>query len=237
MKQMNAVSRTSLEGWAACPSIHREIARMAYSLYQSDCLEWMELQPENHVHAIVTDPPYGLKEYTPEEKRKLRSRRGGVWRIPPSYDGCQRSPVPRFTVLTERDRALLKAFFVSFARKAIRILVPGGHLFIASNPLLSHLVYAPLMDAGFEKRGELIRLVQTLRGGDRPKNAHDEFSDVTVMPRSCWEPWGIFRKPCEGRVQDNLRRWKTGGLRRISEAVPFADVIASAPTRPDERMI
>ncbi len=84
---------------------------------------------------------------------------------------------------------------------------------------------------------EIIRLVQTLRGGDRPKNAHKEFADVTVMPRSNWEPWGLFRKPCEGRVQDNLRRWKTGGLRRISEEQPFGDVIKSAPTRGIERDI
>jgi site-specific DNA-methyltransferase (adenine-specific) len=38
-------------------------------------------------------------------------------------------------------------------------------------------------------------------------------------------------------VQDNLRKWKTGGLRRISETAPFADVIPSSPTRPDERKI
>jgi site-specific DNA-methyltransferase (adenine-specific) len=197
----------------------------------------MDRQPTNYVHAIVTDPPYGLKEYTADEKRKLRSRRGGIWRIPPSYDGCQRSPVPRFTVLTTADRAALTAFFASFAERAFKILVPGGHLFIASSPLLSHLVYMPLMDAGFEKRGEIIRLVQTLRGGDRPKNAHREFPDVTVMPRSGWEPWGVFRKPCEGRVQDNLRKWKTGGLRRRSADAPFSDVIASAPTRSAERKI
>nr|WP_263429974.1 MULTISPECIES: site-specific DNA-methyltransferase [Nannocystis] len=57
------------------------------------------------------------------------------------------------------------------------------------------------------------------------------------MPRSAWEPWGLFRKPCEGRVQDNLRVWGTGGLRRISAEQPFADVIASAPTRPEERAL
>jgi site-specific DNA-methyltransferase (adenine-specific) len=190
----------------------------------------MDLYPEAHVHAIVTDPPYGLREYSQEEKRKLRSGRGGIWRIPPAFDGCQRSPVPRFTVLTEADRNELSNFFAAFARRAFRILVPGGHIFIASNPLLSHLAYLPLMNVGFEKRGEIIRLVQTLRGGDRPKNAHDEFAGVTVMPRSRWEPWGIFRKPCEGRVQDNLRKYKTGGLRRPSD-VPFADVILSAPAR------
>src|SRR6266849_5722272 len=93
------------------------------------------------------------------------------------------------------------------------------------------------MKNGFLKRVEIMRTVYTLRGGDRPKNAHDEFSDVTVMPKSCWEPWGLFRKPCEGRVQDNLRKWKTGGLRRISSELPFSDVILSAPTRREERTI
>ena len=91
--------------------------------------------------------------------------------------------------------------------------------------------------AGFERRGEVVRLVMTMRGGDRPKGAHDEFADVTVMPRSMWEPWLLFRKPIEGRVQDNLRKWKTGGLRRLSEERPFGDVIRSSPTRPAERAI
>jgi len=208
-----------------------------YALHLTDCLVWMDEQPECSIQAIVTDPPYGLREYTTEEKRKLRNGRGGVWRIPPSFDGCQRTPVPRFTVLTQSDLQQLRTFFASFAGKALRILAPGGHLFIASSPLLSHLVYMPLMAAGFEKRGEIIRLVQTLRGGDRPKNAHKEFSDVTVMPRSAWEPWGLFRKPCEGRVQDNLRKWKTGGLRRVTADAPFLDVIPSSPTRTEERKI
>jgi DNA modification methylase len=208
-----------------------------YSLFFGDCLEWMQDRSENSIHAIVTDPPYGLKEYSHEEKTKLRNGHGGVWRIPPSFDGCKRSPLPRFTILTDSDRQRLREFFAQFARRVIRVLVPGGHLLIATNPLLSYLVYLPMMEAGFEKRGEVIRLVKTLRGGDRPKNAHGEFADVTVMPRSGWEPWGLFRKPCEGRVQDNLRKWKTGGLRRISSDKPFEDVIRSSPTRPEERGI
>lgn len=208
-----------------------------YAIYLTDAFVWMDSREAQSVEAIVTDPPYGLKEYTDIEKRKLRNGRGGVWRIPPSFDGCKRAPVPRFTVLAESEKSALCSFFGEFARRAMRVLVPGGHVFIATNPLLSHLVYAPLIEAGLEKRGEIIRLVQTLRGGDRPKNAHKEFPEVTVMPRSCWEPWGLFRKPCEGRVQDNLRKWKTGGLRRISGLEPFTDVIRSAPTRAEERAI
>ncbi|MCZ6675751.1 MAG: DNA methyltransferase [Candidatus Poribacteria bacterium] len=206
-------------------------------MVQADCFRWLQEQSDNSIHAVVTDPPYGLKEYTDKEKSKLRRGRGGVWRIPPAFDGCARRPLPRFTVLTDEEKDALRDFFFRWATLALRVLVPGGHVFIATNPLISHLVYAPLIEAGFEKRGEIIRLVQTLRGGDRPKNAHEEFDGVTVMPRSCWEPWGLFRKPCDGRVQDNLRKWKTGGLRRISDTQPFCDVIKSAPTRSAERDI
>jgi site-specific DNA-methyltransferase (adenine-specific) len=108
---------------------------------------------------------------------------------------------------------------------------------IATNPLLSHVVYRPMIEAGFEKRGEIIRLVQTLRGGDRPKGAEKEFPDVSVMAKSQWEPWGLFRKPCEGRVHENLRKYGTGGLRRISDELPFGDVVRSNPTRGEERGI
>jgi len=38
-----------------------------------------------------------------------------------------------------------------------------------------------------------------------------------------------FGKPCEGRVQDNLRKWATGGLRRVSGNQSVVDVIQSAP--------
>jgi DNA modification methylase len=208
-----------------------------YSIHLADAFTWLQAREENSIHAIVTDPPYGLKEYTEIEKSKLRKGRGGVWRIPPSFDGCKRSPLPRFTILDDADIAALCSFFAKFASHAARVLVPGGHVMIATNPLLSQYVYMAMMAAGLEKRGEIIRLVQTLRGGDRPKNAHKEFHDVSVMPRSAWEPWGLFRKPCEGRVQDNLRRWGTGGLRRVSGKNPFVDVIQSAPARREERKI
>ena len=206
-----------------------------YQVFHGDAFAWLEKASPNSIHAVVTDPPYGLVEYTERELEKRRKGRGGVWRIPPAFDGCQRMPLPRFTVLNPGQRAELKAFFKKLAERLFPVLVPGAHVFIATNPLVSYLVYEPFIGAGFEKRGEIIRIVYTLRGGDRPKNAHDEFPDVSVMPKSCWEPWGLFRKPCEGRVQDNLRKWKTGGLRRISAHEPFKDLIYSSPARGFER--
>lgn len=208
-----------------------------YRTFLADCFDWMRDCEPSSVQAIVTDPPYGLLEFTPAEKAKLRTGRGGVWRIPPSFDGSARSPLPRFTILSPDDHKRLVSFFQTWAKLSIRVLAPGAHIFVATNPLLSDLLCGALRTAGLEKRGEVIRLVQTLRGGDRPKNAHDEFRDVTVMPRSCFEPWVVFRRPCEGRVQDNLRTYGTGGLRRLSDEQPFRDVIASSPTRPEEREI
>jgi site-specific DNA-methyltransferase (adenine-specific) len=204
-------------------------------LVLADCIDWLDSQRANSVQAVVTDPPYGLVEYSAEEQHKLRQGRGGVWRIPPSFDGARRAPLPRFTVLRPADLAALERFFLAWGRGLLRVLVPGANVVVASNPLLSHLVSGALARAGLERRGELVRLVMTMRGGDRPKAAHVEFSDVSVMPRSMWEPWLLFRRPLEGRAQDNLRRWGTGGFRRISDERPFGDVIESAPTRAAER--
>lgn len=214
-----------------------EVHNRLFSVYQVDAFDWLRRRRQNSIHAVVTDPPYGLLEYTSTELAKLKRGRGGVWRIPPSADGAKRRPLPRFTVLTDRDKNALRDFFGQFAEALFPVLVPGGHVFVATNPLVSHLAYGPLIERGFEPRGEIIRIVRRLRGGDRPKNAHLEFRDVSVLPKSCWEPWGLFRKPCEGRVQDNLRKWGTGGLRRISDAEPFRDLIFSAPTHRSEHRL
>jgi DNA modification methylase len=206
-------------------------------IVQSDCFHWIAQQPDNSIHAVVTDPPYGLHEYTAEQQGKLRAGRGGVWRIPPSFDGHVRSPLPRFTTLTDEQLADLRAFFLQWGRILLPKIVPGANVVVASNPLLSYIVSGALASAGLERRGELIRLVMTMRGGDRPKAAHSEFPEVSVMPRSMWEPWLVFRRPIEGRVRDNLRKWGTGGFRRPLPDKPFGDVIQSAPTHKMERSL
>ena len=215
-----------------------EVAEFSFGqarLVHQDCNAWLETQAPNSIHAVVTDPPYGLVEYSDSEQDKLRQGRGGIWRIPPSFDGSQRAPLPRFTVLRPTDLDALERFFLAWGRSLVRVLVPGANVVVASNPLLSYIVSGALARSGLERRGELARLTMTMRGGDRPKAAHIEFNDVSVMPRSMWEPWLLFRKPIDGRVQDNLRKWGTGGFRRISAERPFGDVIESSPTRATER--
>lgn len=207
------------------------------TLYHANCFEWLREQADNSIHAVVTDPPYGLHEYTPEQQTKLRNGKGGVWRIPPSFDGNQRSPLPRFTTLTPDQLSQLRNFFYVWSRAILPKLTPGANVVVASNPLVSHIVSTALAEAGLERRGEIVRLVMTLRGGDRPKAAHREFRGVSVMPRSMWEPWLLYRRPLDGRAQDTLRTWGTGGFRRPSETRPFGDVIKSSPTHKSERAL
>lgn len=207
------------------------------SLFHADCFDWLAVQPPDSVHAVVTDPPYGLLEYSAEQQHKLRAGRGGIWRIPPAFDGHRRAPLPRFTVLDAADRAALHAFFARLAALLARVVRPGGNVVIASNPLLAHIVAAAMAEGGLEVRGTLVRLVMTMRGGDRPKNAHRAFPDVSVLPRGMFEPWVLLRRPPDGRAQDTLRRWQTGGFRRPSEAQPFGDVIRSRPTPKAERVL
>lgn len=208
-------------------------------IVNADCFDWMRASSEMSVHSIVTDPPYGVKEFDLDQLEKMENGNGGVWRIPPSFDGNQRAPLPRFTALNEAEKKRLKDFFLEWALLAAKILKPGGHIFIATNTFLSPIIFSALTDGGLEYRGMIIRQVRTLRGGDRPKNAEEEFSDVCSMPRGCYEPWGIFRRPLPDgmKVSDCLRKYGTGGLRRLPDGRPFEDLIQSERTPQREREI
>ncbi|HEX7139792.1 MAG TPA: DNA methyltransferase [Vicinamibacterales bacterium] len=207
-----------------------------YTILNRDAFEWLPLRPPESVEAVVTDPPYGIVEYSDDQLAKRKNGKG-IWRLPQAYDGYKRTSMPRFTVLQDSDRARIQAFHQELAPLLGRVLVPGGHVFLASHNLFTHLVINAFVAAGFELRGQVARIVKTLRGGDRPKGAHVQYPEVCVSPRSCWEPWLIFRKPCDGRVRDNLERWGTGALKRPHRDVPFPDLIVSSTVRGLERTI
>lgn len=206
-------------------------------LVHADCFEWMGRMPEGSIHGIVTDPPYGVKEYEFDQLDKRANGNGGIWRIPPSFDGSVRQPLPRFTALNPKEREQLSRFFTEWAKVAVHVLRPGGHAFVACNAFLCQVVYGALVAGGLEFRGQLIRVVRTLRGGDRPKNAETEFPDVCSLPRGSYEPWGILRKPIPAgmTVSDCLRKFGTGGLRRLAEGLPFTDLIEVGRTPRAER--
>src|SRR6266849_1008817 len=58
---------------------HHLSERATYVL--DDAIHWLSELPPGAIHAIVTDPPYGVLEYEEKDHNKLRAGRGGVWRI------------------------------------------------------------------------------------------------------------------------------------------------------------
>src|SRR5438105_2350861 len=110
-------------------------------LYKADCMDWLRQRRPNSVHAVVTDPPYGLVEYTKKEQRKLRNGNGGVWRLPPKLeDGYKRLPLPRFTTLSKQQIEDIDEFFEHWGKAVMRVLVPGAHVLVATNPIVSFVV-------------------------------------------------------------------------------------------------
>jgi DNA modification methylase len=208
-----------------------------YSIYNADSFAWLQKQRANSFHAVVTDPPFGIIEYSSKELRKRRNGQGGIWRLPNSFDGAKRQPMPRFTVLDDHDRMGVLAFHLRLAPELFRVLVPGAHVMIAPQCLISHLVAQAFSMAGFEVRGQIVRIVKTLRGGDRPKFGEKRYQEMSVIPRSCYEPWLLFRKPCETRVIETIKRYGTGALRRPSKETPFSDFLEVSPARRAEREI
>ncbi|MBI3417021.1 MAG: site-specific DNA-methyltransferase [Verrucomicrobia bacterium] len=209
-----------------------------YRIIHANCFDWLRECKPHSLHAVCTDPPYGVLEFTEKEVSKLRAGRGGVWRLPPTIGGSRRDPLPRFTVLTAAQKLELRRFFLDWGKALLPALVPGAHVCVAGHPILQHLVQGAMTEAGYEVRAAIMRLYFSFRGGDRPKNAEREFPEVCVTPKGAYEPWMLFRKPIEEKtVAENLRRWKTGGLRRLSVDKPLPDSIPSGRTPDREEAI
>ena len=208
-------------------------------LVHADAFDWLSRLPMESIDGMVLDPPYGVEEYELDQIEKMMSGGAGIWRIPPSFDGCTRAPLPRFTALDDKQRATLRRFFQDFAAAALPALKPGAHVMIAGNSFLSQLVFGSVVEGGLEFRTEIVRLVQTLRGGDKPKLGEKEFPKVASLPRGGYEPWGLFRKPMPPKmtVRECLKVYGTGGLRHRPDGNPFNDVIPSERTPKREREI
>lgn len=201
-------------------------------LVRGDAFEVLAL-PEAEVAGIVTDPPFGFREFDVDLER-VDGISGGVWRHPQELDGIRRRPVPRFTVVTPDELEEIEAKFDELGRLFLRLLRPGGHVVLATHPLTAPYVTRALVRS-LELRGTFIRLVRTLRGGDRPKGAEAEFPDIVSMAHSAYEPWVVLRRPLSGTLAENLRTHGVGGLRRGDP--PLSDVIESGRTPKREREI
>jgi DNA modification methylase len=168
-------------------------------LYLSDCVEAMEAMEACSVDAIVCDPPYGLEFM------------GREWDTLGGSVGVE-----------------MQAWHHRWAKEALRVLKPGGHLLAFGGTRTYHRLACAIEDAGFEIRDELSTLTWVY-GSGFPKSLNvsrkiDEYlgvePEVVALDHRNHEPGNSLSgagdaRPVERKVtapvSDEAKEWEGWG--------------------------
>jgi hypothetical protein len=195
-----------------------------------DCLDVMRGMPDNSVHAIVTDPPYGLAEH----------KRVNVEKALLAWLTGDREHVPNGRGFMGRE---WDAFVPPPAvwDECFRVLKPGGHLLAFCGSRTIDLMMMSVRLAGLteEAAPEIRDSIAWLYGSGMPKSWNFEtqyhgawcvcesgnapvcsrcsglapaFKRFGTGIKPGFEPVVVARKPLAGSVAANVQEWGTGAL-------------------------
>lgn len=128
-------------------------------VFHGDCIEVMRELPAESVHAIVTDPPYGI------------AFMGKQWDQPGEFGSQRKAPRPTNSEVRNGgpDGAMeagrydlsptamhnFQSWCEAWARECLRVLKPGGHMLVSGSPRTWHRLVVGIEDAGFEIRDSI----------------------------------------------------------------------------------
>jgi len=126
------------------------------TVLHGDCLDELRTLPDASVHAIVTDPPYGI------------AFMGKQWDQPGEFGSGRPNPHggtagPREGIAMEAGRYDLsptamrnfQRWVEAWAAECLRVLKPGGHLLAFGGSRTWHRLAGGIEDAGFEIRDSI----------------------------------------------------------------------------------
>lgn len=114
-----------------------------------DALDVLDTLPDDHFHAIVTDPPYAIS-FMDEEWDQFRRKRNENDAERDSVGGRLSSSAPASGA--EGDNYEYHKWSMLWAEKAKRVLKPGGHVIAFSGNRTHHRLMCALEDVGYEIR-------------------------------------------------------------------------------------
>lgn len=179
---------------------------MSYQLLHGDCLDKLKDLGDNSVHAIVTDPPYGLTQ----------NKKGGSGVASASTD----TPYGRARIGTGNGAGGFMGMKwdssvppVEMWRECLRVLKPGGHLLSFAGSRTYHRLVVNVEDAGFEIRDQIMWVY----GSGFPKSHNighkaEEWVGWGSALKPAHEPIVVARKPLIGTIVENVLEHGTGGL-------------------------
>lgn len=137
------------------PRLHRDADGV--TVWHGDCLDVLRQLPDASVHAVVTDPPYGI------------AFMGKAWDQPGEFGSERRDGSGPNHQRGAADAALeagtydlsptamrnFQRWVEAWAAECLRVLKPGGHLLAFGGSRTWHRLASGIEDAGFEVRDSI----------------------------------------------------------------------------------
>jgi DNA modification methylase len=192
------------------------------TLWHGRCEDVLRTLPANHVHAVVTDPPYGI-EFTDTTRNQpwaaqFTSMNGSTplpdrqlhvnprCRTCGGYQRGTKNPCPCSTpewtdtqaAAVRRANLAFQAWCETWATECFRVMRPGAYLFAFGGTRTWHRLAVAIEDAGLEIRDSLAWL-------------HDQGAPKSDQQfRPVFEPAIVARKPSPRSTSATAARYGTG---------------------------
>ena len=115
------------------------------TLHYGDCLDVLRTLPDASVHAVITDPPYGL------------SFNGHSWDDASGF----RDSLSHLDTSAMTGPEIFEAWCTAWAHGALHALKPGAHIAVFGGARTWHRMVRGIEDAGFEIRDQMAWLHTT----------------------------------------------------------------------------
>lgn len=127
---------------------------MTWEVIHGDCLDVMRGMDAGSVDAVVTDPPYGIRFMgkawdAPEIEQAAANHRPVDNKTQTERPACMHAGQYDLRLPANRK---FQAWTEAWAREALRVLKPGGHLLAFGGTRTYHRLTCAVEDAGFEIR-------------------------------------------------------------------------------------